>query len=100
MTTPSSFWRTPRHALRALALLWLLLLAGWLLSTEVHAQTSNPKIAQDLRRVLDAPSTPALNWARDVNGVRHVKLLIVSNSDDAELSALRKAVMAADGSTS
>jgi hypothetical protein len=77
-----------------------LLLAITLLAASplLRAQTAASKIAQDLQTVLAAPTTPKLNWARDVNGQRYVKVLIVSNADDAELAALRTAVMAAGGS--
>lgn len=80
-------------------MLWLLL-GITLLATSplLRAQTAASKIAQDLQTVLAASTTPKINWAKDVNGRRHVKVLIVSNSDDAELSALRSAVMAAGGS--
>ena len=62
------------------------------------AQTASPKIATDLSAAIAAASTPKLSWAKDVNGARRVKGLIVSNTDDAELTALRAAVMAAGGS--
>ena len=59
---------------------------------------TNPKIATDLQAVLSAAQTPSINYAKDVNGARYVKVLIVSNADDAELTGLRSAVMAAGGS--
>ena len=76
------------------------LLSATLLATalSVSAQTNSTKIARDLQPVLTASSTPTISWARDVNGRRYVKVLIVSNSDDAELTALRSAVMSAGGS--
>ncbi|MBL8334684.1 MAG: S8 family serine peptidase, partial [Rubrivivax sp.] len=73
-------------------------LAASLSSGTVWAQTAASKISADLQKVLSATTTPALNWTRDVNGVRHVKVLIVGNTDDAELAALRRAVMDAGGS--
>lgn len=75
---------------RIWSLLGPLVLAG--------AQANSQKIAPDLRTVLAAATTPTLSWARDVNGVRYVKMLIVSNADGAELIALRAALMAAGGS--
>jgi subtilisin family serine protease len=56
------------------------------------------KIAKDLQTVLDATTTPTLNWAKDVNGVRHVKVLIISNSSDPDLVSLRSDVIARGGS--
>ena len=79
----------------ALALLVPLLLG----SPVLHAQTAtSPKIAADLQKALSASKTPALNWTRDINGVRHVKVLIVGQTDDVELGGLRSAVMSAGGS--
>lgn len=72
--------------------------AALLLSPGAHGQSMSNKIARDLQQVLAAPTTPAVNFARDLNGVRHVKVLIVANTDDAELAALRSAVMANGGS--
>jgi hypothetical protein len=43
----------PHRSLPVLALSWPLL-AGWLLSAGLHAPTTNPKVAQDLRRAPDA----------------------------------------------
>ncbi len=67
-------------------------------SAPLQAQVTNPRVAQDLRTVIDAPSTPKLNWVRDVNGQRYLKALIVSNSADPDLVALRSAVVSAGGS--
>jgi subtilisin family serine protease len=72
--------------------------ALWAYSPGAQAQTNSPKIARDLQPVLTAATTPVINWAKDVNGVRYVKVLIVANTSDVELSNLRKAVMAAGGS--
>jgi hypothetical protein len=85
--------RTLAHAARSIALC-----AAALLLNAAPAAAQSAKIATDLQAVLSAGTTPVINWARDVNGVRYVKVLIVSNADDAELSNLRKAVMAAGGS--
>ena len=51
MTPISSPWRHTRLSLRALALCWMLLLAGWLLTTEIQApageaQAVTPQAAQ------------------------------------------------------
>ena len=35
----------------------------------------------NLQAVLSAPTTPTINWAKDVNGVRYVKVLIVGSSE-------------------
>ena len=76
----------------------LMILALMLLCGAPARAAYSPKIALDLQVLMALPITPNVNWARDVNGVRHVKVLIVSNSDDAELTTLRRAVMAAGGS--
>jgi subtilisin family serine protease len=57
------------------------------------------KIAADLLAVIAAPTTPVLNWANDVQGVRYVKALIIANdSADPTLAGLRAAVLADGGS--
>ena len=69
-----------------------------LFNTVAHAQmAASGKIAKDLQTVIAAPTTPSLNWAKDVNGVRLVKVLIVSNSTDPDLTALRSDVLARGG---
>jgi len=78
-------------------LLPLLALVAGLLAWPA-AQAQSTKIARDLQAALSSSTTPRLNWVRDVNGQRHVKVLIVSNSTDPELSALRSAVLGAGGS--
>lgn len=83
--------RRPTPALR-------LALAGWLASTPAWAQASNPEIARHLRRPPETATTPAWHRARDAFGVRHVKLLIARDSDDAALANPRSALMAASGS--
>jgi serine protease AprX len=62
-----------------------------------HAQTPSSKIAADLQQVIAAPTTPTLSWAKDVDGVRHVKALVVANSSDPDLVALRADVLARGG---
>lgn len=63
-----------------------------------RAQAGSSKIAADLRQVVAAATTPTLNWARDVFGVRYVKVLIVGAPGDPELAALRADVVARGGS--
>ena len=74
-----------------------LMLGTLMVAGTAQAQTST-KIARDLQAVLQASTTPKINWAKDINGTRYVKVLIVSNADDAELAGLRSAVMSAGGS--
>lgn len=80
------------------ALAALTLLAGLVGLPAPHAQTAGSKIAADLQQAIDAPTTPKLNWAKDVSGVRHVKALVISDSSDPDLAALRAQVIAAGGS--
>jgi hypothetical protein len=51
-----------------------------------------------LQQVLSAPTTPKLSWAKDINGSRYVKALVVANSADPDLVALRADVLAKGGS--
>ena len=82
----------------------LLAFLGGLLSLNASiacAQTADPatdKISKDLQSAISTPTTPLLSWARDVDGVRYLKVLIVSQSRDADLSSLRAAVLRNGGS--
>ena len=60
------------------------------------AQAAGP-IATDLQQVLNANATPKISWAKDVNGLRMVKVLIVAKSGDPDLVALRNDVIARGG---
>lgn len=65
----------------------------------LRAQTTQTgKIASDLHQVIAAPTTPALNWAKEVNGIHMVKALVTSHSSDPELVALRNEALAKGGS--
>jgi hypothetical protein len=89
-----------RRGLRS-ALAWMLASALLLVAPfglqNAHAQTAPSKIAKDLQAVIDASTTPSLNWVKDVYTVRMVKVLIVSNSTDPDLTALRSDVIARKG---
>ena len=77
------------------------LLFGLLHAPVAHAQNAfgkSKKVASDLQSVLDAGSTPARNWARDINGVRNVQVLITGNGTDPDMANLRTSIKAAGGS--
>ena len=75
------------------------LLAASLGPLSAHARPGrSPRVAADLGAVIDAPTTPKLSFCKDVKGLRYVKALLVANSIDPNLSALRAAVIAAGGS--
>jgi hypothetical protein len=83
--------------LLAMALVSLSLLMT-LAAQPAHAEpVPASKIAADMWQVVLSPTTPRLSWAKDVNGVRMVKALIVSNSTDPDLTALRADVIAKGG---
>ena len=75
---------------------------GALVATPALAQTTGTawnKLARDLPAVVAAPTTPALNWTKDVNSQRYVKVLVIATpGSKAELTALRSSVLAAGGS--
>ena len=56
------------------------------------------KVARDLDDEVAAPAASKPKWARDVNGVRHVQVVIVSNDPDAEMTNLRAQVLRLGGS--
>jgi len=81
------------------ALCAAIFVSGALLSAPAGAQVApTNKVAGDLLTAILAPTTPLLNWATDLLGVRYVKALVVSNSTDPSLAALRAAVLADGGS--
>ena len=51
-----------------------------------------------MARRAKARRSPKVSFAKDVNGQRYVKVLIVSNSTDPDLVALRAQVVALGGS--
>lgn len=59
---------------------------------------AHAKIAHDLDGEINENRAPKEKWARDVNGVRHVQVVIVSDSPDAEMTELRAQVLRLGGS--
>jgi len=62
------------------------------------AQARDHEVARDLQDAVDAPTTPSVGWARDLNGKRMVQVLVVSNSTDPAMTALRAFVVQSGGS--
>src|SRR6185295_9872941 len=60
--------------------------------------TNEDKIARDLQTMIAAATTPSASWAKDVNGVRYVKVLVVATTTDPDLVALRSDVLTRGGS--
>src|SRR5437867_2340200 len=56
------------------------------------------KVARDLQAGIALGHTPAVNWARDINGARYVQVIVVSNSVDPEMTDLRAFVLRTGGS--
>jgi subtilisin family serine protease len=99
MKSPSHPHPTSLRTLQRGLWLAIVLLVGLLiLARPAQAQTAASKVAQDLQDVVAAPTTPKLSWAKDVNGVRYVKVLVVGISSDPDLTDLRSAVLQAGGS--
>ena len=90
--------RIINHRFLAVLFGMLLLFAAAIGVRPAFGQTASSKIASDLQAVISAPTTPLLNWAKDVNGIRYVKVLVISNSTDPDLVALRADVLAKGGS--
>src|SRR6266508_987933 len=73
--------------------------------SSAKAQTTAPvyanaysKVARDLQVGIALGTTPAVNWARDIKGVRYVQVIVVSNSADPEMTDLRAFVVRTGGS--
>ena len=80
----------------------LTLLAGLLGSTASQAQPfgadRHVKVARDLDAELIETKPSKARWARELNGVRHVQVVVVSNSTDPQLADLRAYVLRTGGS--
>src|SRR5438552_840525 len=55
------------------------------------------KLAQDLRAEMASSKAPAARWAQDVNGVRHVEVIVIGDGSDSDLAGLRSHVARAGG---
>ena len=78
-----------------------LLLSGLALPTahaNARSDERHAKVARDLDDELSTVATPKAKWARDVNGVRHVQVVIVSNDVDPQMTNLRAQVQRLGGS--
>ena len=56
------------------------------------------KVARDLDDEARQPGAPKARWARDVNGVRHIQAIVVTNSADPQMADLRAFVLNSGGS--
>ena len=58
------------------------------------------KIAKDLQDALDAATTTNAKWVKDINGTRHVQVVIMSSSasSDTQMTNLRDDVKGSGGS--
>lgn len=92
-----SSWRRPVSVL-----LMLLIFLSGLLQSQIaaagNAYGRTKKFAKDLQSALDAPLTPNVKWARNINGVRNVQMLITSTGADVDMTALRASIKSAGGS--
>ncbi|MBV8209587.1 MAG: S8 family serine peptidase [Burkholderiaceae bacterium] len=70
--------------------------AAALVAAPAHAR--DHEVARDLQDAVDAPTTPSVGWARDLNGHRMVQVLVVSNSTDPAMTALRAFIVQSGGS--
>ena len=93
--------RLPRAAVATLSSLALLLTGPAL--TSVSAQSfgghqKHNKVARDLDDEVLQTGAPKARWSRDVKGVRHVQVIVVTNSDDPQMTELRAYVVSLGGS--
>ena len=81
------------------ALASLALLAATAGLRSAHAGTAPAdKIAADLQAVVGAAKTAKLSWTKEDRGIRYVKVLVIADSSDPTLAALRADVLAKGGS--
>ena len=62
-----------------------------------RADERRTKVARDLDDEVAMPAASKPKWAREVNGVRHVQAIIVSNDSDPEMKNLRAQVLRLGG---
>ena len=74
----------------------LLIAAAW--SSGAHAHGRAEKIAKDLQPAITAAVTPEHRHAKDINGVRHVQAIVVTDGSDPEMADLRAHVLRTGGS--
>lgn len=65
---------------------------------QTGTQAAWAEVSADLQSMINASTTPELDWAKDFAGVRHVKGIALSTSSDPQMVSLRTQVLAAGGS--
>ena len=60
--------------------------------------TTAALVSTDLQAGVAAARTPKVNWARDIQGVRHVQVIVVSNTTDPQMTDLRNFIRRNGGS--
>ncbi|HEY8706835.1 MAG TPA: S8 family serine peptidase, partial [Burkholderiaceae bacterium] len=90
------------HRVVAWALATLALMGSLLQVNTAHAQAlgadRHVKVARDLDDELVKVGQPKARWARDLNGVRYVQAIVVSNAADPDMADLRRFVLRSGGS--
>jgi serine protease AprX len=89
-------WRRFVAAMAALAVAFTGLAPMTAAAAPVKAKKD--KVAKDLRDAVASLSTPKARWAKDVNGVRQVQVVISAKTSEVDMTTLRNAVKAAGGS--
>ena len=74
----------------------LLIAAAW--SSGAHARGPAEKIAKDLEPSITAAVTPKHRHTKDINGVRHVQAIVVTDGSDPEMTDLRAQILRSGGS--
>ena len=94
--------RRPRSVLSWLVVS-LALLVGLAQFDSAHAQSqmlpAQAKIARDLASGLVETGKAKASWMRDLNGVRHVQAIVVSNANDSAMTELRRTAAPSTPST-
>ena len=88
--------RPIRWVMSVLLSMLVLLAGGW--SISAHAGEARDKVARDLQEVVNAPSTPKNSHTRDINGVRHVQAIVVTDGRDPTATDLRAFILRTGGS--
>ena len=101
MQTPNFFAvLIGRQCLRtvAAALTTTALLALGGVCTSAWAERGEHKVARDLRASIDAPHGHKNGHTRELKGVRHVQVIVVTDGSDADMSDLRAYILKHGGS--
>ncbi len=90
---------TPQRLMKALAgTAFAAAMLFGLTTARAASDPSENKLAHELKDVVRTGATPNARWARDVAGVRHIQVIVVTDGVDPNMTGVRQQVLRAGGS--